>query len=68
MEVLVSYMEKNSDIANGFTKRSKEDVMKFWKNLEKEINSSAHLSNLCLNGRRYLLYTKKMVQGESFKI
>lgn len=32
-------MEKNSDIANGFTKRSKEDVMKFWKNLEKEINS-----------------------------
>ncbi|XP_055852449.1 uncharacterized protein LOC129916482 [Episyrphus balteatus] len=40
LELLVSIMETNPDIATGFTTyRQKEDLQHFWKKTEKELNS-----------------------------
>ncbi|XP_055838228.1 uncharacterized protein LOC129906465 [Episyrphus balteatus] len=39
METLVGFMEKNPDIASGYTKKSKEEVTSFWQTVERELNS-----------------------------
>ncbi|XP_055907590.1 uncharacterized protein LOC129947817 [Eupeodes corollae] len=40
METLVDLMEKNPDIASGYSKKSKEEVTRFWKIVDRELNST----------------------------
>lgn len=37
-EKLVSLLEQNPDIAQGFSKRGKENVNSFWENCTRELN------------------------------